>query len=158
MKRPTVSIPDEVYRSARIAAAQRDTSVTALMVAFLERCAGTPMGQTSMARVVHLNGDCPLLQPVCASPSVHEPMPLAHLPTCTVLGAYTSDRDAASDCCLTEAIGYGLKCSINRFIRVARTLVPMATRDGDRDKLGYLRTLLLGHEADGAKTIFVVPE
>ena len=40
MKNITVSIPDDVYRSARVAAAQRDTSVSALVVAYLERLAG----------------------------------------------------------------------------------------------------------------------
>lgn len=37
MKNLTVSIPDNVYRKARVAAAQRDTSVSALVVAYLER-------------------------------------------------------------------------------------------------------------------------
>jgi len=36
----TVSVPDDVYRNARIAAAQRDTSVSALVVAFLEQLSG----------------------------------------------------------------------------------------------------------------------
>jgi hypothetical protein len=36
----TVSVPDDVYRNARIAAAQRDTSVSALVVAYLERLSG----------------------------------------------------------------------------------------------------------------------
>ena len=35
MKNLTVSIPDDVYRDARIAAAQRDTSVSALVVTYL---------------------------------------------------------------------------------------------------------------------------
>lgn len=40
MKNLTVSVPDDVYRKARIAAAQRDTSVSALVVAYLERLSG----------------------------------------------------------------------------------------------------------------------
>lgn len=40
MKNITVSVPDEVYRSARVAAAQHDTSVSALVVAYLERLSG----------------------------------------------------------------------------------------------------------------------
>ena len=35
-----MSVPDQVYRDARIAAAQRDTSVSALVVAYLQRLAG----------------------------------------------------------------------------------------------------------------------
>ena len=40
MKNITVSVPDHVYRNARVAAAQRDTSVSALVVAYLERLSG----------------------------------------------------------------------------------------------------------------------
>jgi hypothetical protein len=40
VKNLTVSLPDDVYRKARIAAAQRDTSVSALVVAYLERLSG----------------------------------------------------------------------------------------------------------------------
>jgi hypothetical protein len=40
VKNITVSVPDYVYRSARVAAAQRDTSVSALVVAYLERLSG----------------------------------------------------------------------------------------------------------------------
>ena len=40
VKNITVSVPDDVYRSARVAAAQRDTSVSALVVAYLERLSG----------------------------------------------------------------------------------------------------------------------
>jgi hypothetical protein len=40
VKNLTVSVPDDVYRSARVAAAQRDTSVSALVVAYLERLSG----------------------------------------------------------------------------------------------------------------------
>jgi hypothetical protein len=39
-KNITVSVPDDVYRNARVAAAQRDTSVSALVVAYLERLSG----------------------------------------------------------------------------------------------------------------------
>jgi plasmid stability protein len=37
VKNLTVSVPDDVYRNARVAAARRDTSVSALVVAYLER-------------------------------------------------------------------------------------------------------------------------
>ena len=40
MKNLTVTVPDDVYRNARVAAAQRDTSVSALVVAYLERLSG----------------------------------------------------------------------------------------------------------------------
>jgi alkylhydroperoxidase family enzyme len=40
VKNITVSVPDDVYRNARIAAAQRDTSVSALVVAYLEQLSG----------------------------------------------------------------------------------------------------------------------
>lgn len=40
MKNITVSVPDDVYRNARVAAARRDTSVSALVVAFLEQLSG----------------------------------------------------------------------------------------------------------------------
>ncbi|HWG14263.1 MAG TPA: hypothetical protein VG268_13410 [Streptosporangiaceae bacterium] len=40
MRNITVSVPDDVYRNARVAAAQRDTSVSALVVAYLERLSG----------------------------------------------------------------------------------------------------------------------
>ena len=40
MKNLTVSVPDNVYRNARVAAAQRDSSVSALVVAFLEQLSG----------------------------------------------------------------------------------------------------------------------
>ena len=41
MKNITVSVPDDVYRNARVpAAAQRDTSVSALVVAYLEQLSG----------------------------------------------------------------------------------------------------------------------
>lgn len=40
MKSITVSVPDEVYRNARVAAARHDTSVSALVIAYLERLSG----------------------------------------------------------------------------------------------------------------------
>ena len=40
MKNITVSVPDHVYRDARVAAAQRDTSVSALVVGYLEQLSG----------------------------------------------------------------------------------------------------------------------
>ena len=40
MKNITVSVPDDVYRNARVTAAQRDTSVSALVVAYLEHLSG----------------------------------------------------------------------------------------------------------------------
>jgi hypothetical protein len=40
VKNITVSVPDHVYRDARVAAAQRDTSVSALVVGYLEQLSG----------------------------------------------------------------------------------------------------------------------
>jgi hypothetical protein len=40
VKNITVSVPDHVYRNARVIAAQRDTSLSALVVAYLERLSG----------------------------------------------------------------------------------------------------------------------
>jgi hypothetical protein len=40
VKNITVSVPDDIYRDARVAAAQRDTSVSALVVKYLERLSG----------------------------------------------------------------------------------------------------------------------
>ena|ERR1700730_14742207 len=40
VKNITVSVPDDVYRNARVTAAQRDTSVSALVVAYLEQLSG----------------------------------------------------------------------------------------------------------------------
>jgi hypothetical protein len=40
VKNITVSVPDAVYRNARVAAAQHDTSVSSLVVAYLERLSG----------------------------------------------------------------------------------------------------------------------
>lgn len=37
MKKITVSVPDEVYRCARIRAAERDTSLSELVLDFLQR-------------------------------------------------------------------------------------------------------------------------
>jgi hypothetical protein len=40
VKNITVSVPDDVYHDARVVAAQRDTSLSALVVAYLERLSG----------------------------------------------------------------------------------------------------------------------
>lgn len=40
MKNITVSVPDDVYRNARVAAAQRDTSLSALVVGYLVQLSG----------------------------------------------------------------------------------------------------------------------
>lgn len=40
MKNLTISVPDDVYRHARIEAAQRGTSVSALVAAYLQRLSG----------------------------------------------------------------------------------------------------------------------
>ena len=40
VKNITVSVPDDVYRNARVAAAQRDSSLSALVVTYLERLSG----------------------------------------------------------------------------------------------------------------------
>ncbi len=40
MKVITVSVPDKVYHDARVAATQRDTSLSALVVSYLERLSG----------------------------------------------------------------------------------------------------------------------
>jgi hypothetical protein len=40
VKNIAVSVPDDVYRNARVAAVQRDTAVSALVVAYLERLSG----------------------------------------------------------------------------------------------------------------------
>jgi len=40
VKNITVSVPDDVYRNARVAAAQRDTSLSALVVDYLKRLSG----------------------------------------------------------------------------------------------------------------------
>jgi len=40
VKNITVSVPDDVYRNARVAAAQHDTSLSALVVGYLERLSG----------------------------------------------------------------------------------------------------------------------
>ena len=40
MKNITVCVPDDVYRNARVAAAQCDTSVSALVVTYLEGLSG----------------------------------------------------------------------------------------------------------------------
>ncbi|HET7016075.1 MAG TPA: hypothetical protein VFI65_19290 [Streptosporangiaceae bacterium] len=40
MRNITVSVPDHVYRNARVAAAHRDTSLSALVVDYLEKLSG----------------------------------------------------------------------------------------------------------------------
>jgi hypothetical protein len=40
VKNVTVSVPDEVYRNAQVAAAQRDTSLSALVTNYLKRLSG----------------------------------------------------------------------------------------------------------------------
>ncbi len=40
MKNITLSVPDHVYRNARVAAAQRDTSLSALVVGYLVQLSG----------------------------------------------------------------------------------------------------------------------
>ncbi|HVA42904.1 MAG TPA: hypothetical protein VNF50_05425 [Acidimicrobiales bacterium] len=42
MKHITVAVPEDVYRAARIRAAERDTSVSALVAAYLRSLAGAP--------------------------------------------------------------------------------------------------------------------
>ena len=53
VKNITVSVPDDVYRNARVAAAQRDTSVSALVVAYLERLSGWMEEFTRLENVQH---------------------------------------------------------------------------------------------------------
>jgi hypothetical protein len=53
VKNITVSVPDHVYRNARIAAAQRDTSVSALVVAYLERLSGWKEEFTRLEALQH---------------------------------------------------------------------------------------------------------
>jgi hypothetical protein len=40
VKNVTISVPDHVYRNARVAAAQRDTSLSAMVVGYLEQLSG----------------------------------------------------------------------------------------------------------------------
>ncbi len=54
VKNLTVSVPDDVYRDARVAAAQRDTSVSALVVAYLEQLSGR---RQEFARLVALQAE-----------------------------------------------------------------------------------------------------
>ena len=42
MKHITVAVPEDVYRTARIRAAERDTSVSALVAEYLRSLAGAP--------------------------------------------------------------------------------------------------------------------
>jgi hypothetical protein len=53
VKNITVSIPDDVYRNARVAAAQLDTSVSALVVAYLERLSGRMEEFTRLEALQH---------------------------------------------------------------------------------------------------------
>ena len=53
MKNITVSVPDDVYRRARVAAAQRDTSVSSLVVAFLEQLSGWAEEFTRLEALQH---------------------------------------------------------------------------------------------------------
>ena len=46
MKNITVSVPEDVYRLARVRAAERDTSVTALVRGFLVQLGDQPEGGT----------------------------------------------------------------------------------------------------------------
>ena len=48
MKNVTVSVPDDVYRAARIRAAERGSSVSALVAAYLRSLAG---GEAEFARL-----------------------------------------------------------------------------------------------------------
>lgn len=48
VKNLTVSVPDDVYRNARVAAAQRDISVSALVVEYLRRLSGRMDGFARM--------------------------------------------------------------------------------------------------------------
>ncbi len=48
MKNVTVSVPDDVYRTARIRAAERSSSVSALVAEYLRALAG---GDTEFARL-----------------------------------------------------------------------------------------------------------
>lgn len=48
MRNLTVSIPDDVYRTARIRAAERGSSVSALVAEYLQSLAG---GETEFARL-----------------------------------------------------------------------------------------------------------
>ena len=54
MKNITESLPDDVYRKARVAAAERDSSVSALVREFLT---GLAAGETDFARRARLQDD-----------------------------------------------------------------------------------------------------
>jgi hypothetical protein len=51
VKTITVSVPNNVYRNARVAAAQRHTSLSALIVTYLERLSG-PMEEFARLEMV----------------------------------------------------------------------------------------------------------
>lgn len=53
MKNLTVSVPDDVYREARVAAARKDTSVSALVVAYLEQLSGHATEFVRLERLQH---------------------------------------------------------------------------------------------------------
>jgi hypothetical protein len=53
VKNITVSVPDDVYRNARVTAARRDTSVSALVVAYLERLSGRADEFTRLEALQH---------------------------------------------------------------------------------------------------------
>ena len=55
MKNITVSVPDDVYRAARIAAAERGTSVSALVARYLEELAAAESaddGRSELMRAI----------------------------------------------------------------------------------------------------------
>jgi len=57
MKNITLSVPDDVYRSARIAAARLDTSVSALVRNFLKSLAVTPNPSRAAGLAMTLRDD-----------------------------------------------------------------------------------------------------
>ena len=50
MKNITVSVPEDVYRRARVAAAERDTSVSALVAGYLQQVAAGESGAEARRR------------------------------------------------------------------------------------------------------------
>lgn len=53
MKNVTVAVPDDVYRRARVCAAQRDTSVSSLVAAYLARLSDTDAEFERLAALQH---------------------------------------------------------------------------------------------------------
>ena len=53
MRKITVAVDDDTYKRARIAAAERDTSVSALVKAYLEQLASPEMGAERLKRKEH---------------------------------------------------------------------------------------------------------